>query len=206
CLQVIATDKTNGTADTAQVPFRIISPEEIRLALSRTKESDPYDTLDLEVKINLVSYFLTPDQKATLNRLNDRGKLNFLNQYWREHDENPATKVIENRLELIKRYEYCNRFFSTNIDKTDGWATPRGRIYMTYGPCDELDDRLTPLLGKPYQIWYYRGVKEGKFFVFEDLTGAGDYRLVHSNVYGEIYSQEWQDRIDQGISDLPIEH
>jgi GWxTD domain-containing protein len=205
-LQVVVLDQTTGGCDTAQVRFQIVSPEEIRLAVSRTKESDPYDTLSLKVKVNLVTYLLTPDQKAMLDRLNDNGKLNFLDQYWREHDDKPSTKVIENRLELIERYVYCNRRFSTNADKTDGWATPRGRIYMTYGPCDELDDRLAPLLGNPYQIWYYRGVKEGKFFVFEDWTGTGDYRLVHSNVHGEIYSQDWQDRIDEGLSDLPIEH
>jgi GWxTD domain-containing protein len=205
-LQVVSLDQTTGDSDTARVRFQIVSPEETRLAVSRTEESDPYDTLSFKVKVNLVTYLLTPDQKATLDRLNDNGKLNFLDRYWREHDENSATKIIENRLELIERYEFCNRLFSTNVDKTDGWATPRGRIYMIYGPWDELDDRLAPLLGNPYQIWYYRHVKEGKFFVFEDLTGSGDYRLVHSNVYSEIYSQEWQDRIDQGLSDLPIEH
>jgi hypothetical protein len=29
-------------------------------------------------------------------------------------------------------------------------------------------------------------------FVFEDWTGSNDYRLVHSNVFGEIYSKEWE--------------
>lgn len=206
-LRIVASDHTANESDTTLTPFLIVSPEEIRLAASlQAEDSDPYDTLSLEVKRNLVAYLLTPAQKAILDRLSEKGKLNFLDQYWREHDEDPTIKVVENRLELIERYAYCNRRFSTNEDKTDGWATTRGRIYMTYGPWDEIDDRQAPLIGNPYQIWYYRSVREGKLFVFEDWTGTGDYRLVHSNVYGEIYSREWQDRLDQGLPDLPVDH
>jgi len=204
-LQIVVSDHTSNKSDTTSVPLRIISPEEIRLAFSRAESGDPYDTLSLEVKGNLVAYLLTPEQKATLARLSDRGKINFLDQFWREHDEEPTTRVIENRLALIKRYEYCNRRFSANADKTDGWSTDRGRIYMTYGPEDEIDDKQFPLVGNPYQIWYYWGMKEGKVFVFEDWTGTGEYRLVHSNVYGEIYNQEWQDFLDTGIPDLPLD-
>lgn len=205
-LRIIALDHTVNESDTTLVPFRIISPEEIRLAFQRARSFDPYDTLSIDMKVNLVAYLLNPEQKATLARLTDTGKLNFLSQYWRENDEDPTTKIVENRLEFIERYVFCNRNFSTNENKTDGWATYRGRIYMTYGQWDEIDDRQAPLLGNPYQIWYYRGIKEGKVFVFEDWTGTDEFRLVHSNVYGEIYSQKWQDRLDQGLPDLPIEH
>jgi GWxTD domain-containing protein len=205
-LQVVVVDLSTSVADTAMISFRIVSPREVQLAMFGASGADPYDTLDLETKVNLVTYLLTPEQKAILDRLNDQGKLNFLDQFWLEHDENPSTKIIENRIELIERYEFCNRRFSTNAEKTNGWATDRGRIYMTYGPWDEIDDRIAPIRGNPYQIWYYRGVREGKIFVFEDWTGSGEYRLVHSNVYGEIYNKEWQDKIDQGLPDLPIDH
>jgi GWxTD domain-containing protein len=205
-LRITAQDPEVDKSDTVSVPFQIISPQEVQLALKRATSKDPYDRLSRGEKVQLVTYLLTPEQKATLDRLTDTGKLNFLDQYWREHDENPATEVIENRLELISRYAFCNYRFSNNENRTDGWATDRGRIYMTYGQWDEIDDRQAVILGNPYQIWHYRGIKEGKVFVFEDWTGTEEYRLVHSNVYGEIFSREWQDRLDQGLSDLPIEH
>jgi len=194
-LQIVALDHTTGEADTASVPLVILPPKEVLLASLKPGSGDPYDTLSLDVKVNLAAYFLTPDQKATLTRLTDAGKLNFLDQYWRERDEDPSTSIVENRLELIERYAYCNRFFSADTGRTDGWATDRGRIYMTYGQWEEIDDRPAPLIGNAYQIWYYHSIKEGKVFVFDDRTGNNDYRLVHSNVYGEIYSKEWEDRL-----------
>jgi GWxTD domain-containing protein len=191
-LQIVALDHTTGDVDTASVPLVILPPKEVLLASLKPVSGDPHDTLSLDVKVNLVTYLLTPDQKAILAHLTDAGKLNFLNQYWREQDVDPSTSIVENRLELIERYVYCNRFFSTDTGKTDGWATDRGRIYMTYGQWEEIDDRPAPLIGNAYQIWYYHSLKEGKVFVFDDRTGNNDYRLVHSNVYGEVYSKEWE--------------
>ncbi len=194
-VQIVASDRTTDKADTALVPLVIVPSREVLLASLRSSVRNHYDTLSLQVKVNLAAYLLTPDQKVTLQRLTDAGKINFLNQYWREHDEDPSTPVIENRVEMIERYAYCNRYFSGNEQKTDGWATDQGRIYMTYGPWEEIDDMQFPLKGNPYQIWYYHSMKEGKVFVFEDWTGNQDYRLVHSNVYGEIYSKEWETRL-----------
>ena len=47
-------------------------------------------------------------------------------------------------------------------------------------------------------VWYYLRLGEGKLFLFEDWSGNGDYRLVHSNVYGEIFSKEWDELLNQG--------
>lgn len=202
-LEVIAKDGSTKTADTASLQMTILPRKEVMQALTRPGGFDSYDTLRLEEKLHLVHYLLTPEEQNTLKRLSKEGKINFLKQFWEEHDENPATAVNEKRYEMVKRLEYCNRFFSTNEAKTNGWATDRGRIYMTYGPWDEIDDVQTPKVGNPYQIWYYRAVKEGKVFVFEDKNGTHDYRLVHSNVYGEVYDPAWQDVINTGI--LPAE-
>jgi len=194
-MQIVVTDHTTREADTVSAPFVILPPKDILMASLKPSVSDPYDTLNLNVKINLTAYLLTPEQQSTLNRLTEAGKLNFLDQYWREHDEDPSTSIIENRVELIERYKYCNKYFSTNEDKTNGWSTDRGRIYMTYGPWEEIDDKESPRRGSPYQIWYYHSLKEGKVFVFVDSLGFYDYRLVHSNVYGEIYNKVWEERL-----------
>lgn len=201
-LQVTALDHANGSTDTVVIPFKIVSPM-VLLAAANTQamSSDPYDSLSLGDKVNLVKYLLTPEQLGILSGLSDIGKETFLQQYWREHDENPATTVIENRLETIGRYEYANRYFSGDVGANDGWSTDRGRIYIQYGPFDERNDYQAPRVGNAYEVWYYRSVKEGKLFVFEDWTGTQDYRLVHSNVYGEIYNQDWADKINQGYID-----
>jgi len=189
--------------DTAQVPFRIFEPMTIsEQSSSQPSIPDPYNDLTLDEKLHLVTYLLTPDQKTILQRLNNEGKENFMEQYWREHDSNISTKVIENRLEMIERYRYVNRYFSVINTLTDGWQTDRGRIYMTYGPSEQTEDISSPISGNPYIIWNYYSIKEGQVFVFEDREGFGDYRLVHSNVDGEIYSEDWDQRLKQGTTEL----
>ena len=74
---------------------------------------------------------------------------------------------------------------------------------MIWGPWDELDDHQSPLIGNPYQIWYYHTVEEGKHFVFEDWSGTHEFRLVHSNVDGEIFNELWEERMRGGYQDVP---
>ncbi|MFH1373771.1 MAG: GWxTD domain-containing protein [bacterium] len=206
-LRLAARDQTTGETDTTLVSFIILLSREAMLASLKPHSSDPYDTLSLEVKIQLATHFLTPEEKITLKRLTNLGKVNFLKQFWRERDETPATDINEYRLELIERFEYCNRRFSNYEDRSDGWSTDRGRIYIVYGPWEEIEDKQSPLVDDAYQIWYYHSLREGKYFVFQDITGSFDYRLVHSNVYGEIYSRGWQDIIDRGLeSDRPLDY
>jgi len=199
-LRLVAKDRGNGTADTNIVRFAIISPDDVALATAAARvRPDPYDDLTLQERTQLVSYVLTPGERKTLKGLNELGKKTFLRQYWAEHDSNPETAFNEGRFELITRFRYVNEEFSLNEGRDDGWSTQRGRIYMTYGPSDEVDDSQAPRAGDRYQIWYYRMIDEGKVFVFVDSYGNDDYRLVHSNVFGEIYDKDWADALVQGF-------
>lgn len=198
-LQIIALEEGSTRSDTSVVPFGIIYPVGTSIADAMPQFiDDPYERLLLSEKINLVAYLLTPAQKETMKALTDSGKINYLNQYWREHDSYPSTRMIENRVDMVRRYEDANRMFSTNIKDDNGWSTDQGRIYLTYGPWEEIDEVSSPRVGNAYTIWYYRTLGEGKLFVFEDWSGNGDYRLVHSNVYGEMFSRKWEDLLNQG--------
>lgn len=198
-LQIIALEEGALRSDTSVVPFGIIYPVGTSMAEAMPQFiDDPYERLLLSEKVNLVAYLLTPAQKETMKALSDSGKTNYLEQYWKEHDSYPATAIIENRIDLVRRYEEGNRLFSTNVKDDNGWSTDRGRIYLTYGPWEEIDEVSAPRVGNAYVIWYYRTLGEGKLFVFEDWSGNGDYRLVHSNVYGEMFSREWDDLLKQG--------
>jgi len=198
-LRMIATDLKTEQADTAFLDLKIVPKVRPRPVLAVNSYTDPYDTLSLTDREHLVAYLLTPNDKKTLSRLTETGKNTFLDQFWREHDSNPDTRVIENRLEMIERYNFANRFFSTNSRHTDGWTTDRGRIYMLYGPWDQRDDISSPEVGDSYTVWHYYSVRQGVLFVFEDRQGFNDYTLVHSNLEGEIFSKAWQDRLERDI-------
>ncbi|UCE23948.1 MAG: GWxTD domain-containing protein [Candidatus Zixiibacteriota bacterium] len=203
-IRVVATDLDNGQSDTILTPFHIVSPQAILTAATTQYQVD-YDDADLDIEdhVNMVKYLLVPEEFHVLTGLSDSGKMNYLAQFWAEHDINPATPLVENRRDLIERYRFSNQIFSTNRERSNGWASDRGRIYLTYGRWDERDDNEAPRIGNAYEIWHYRSIGEGKVFVFEDWSGSDDYRLVHSNVYGEVYSRDWQEKIDQGVLDVP---
>ena len=69
---------------------------------------------------------------------------------------------------------------------------------MTYGPWEEREDYQTPRSQRPFEIWYYYSFREGAVFVFEDQHGQHDYKLVHSNVEGERYSDWWAETLRVG--------
>jgi GWxTD domain-containing protein len=201
-LKIAATDLDAKTADTALEPFRIISPDELFASLAATNPELIYDTMSLETRLHMVQYLLTPEQSRSLSQLSDEGKERFLEQYWAEQERQRSDFEKSFRLEIIERFLDCNRYFSTYTEAGNGWLTARGRIYMLYGPYEAIDDIQAPLVGNAYQIWYYFSISEGRYFIFEDIHGDNDYRLVHSNVKTEIHSKEWQQLIDEGSIDI----
>ncbi len=203
-LRLAAKDAATGEADTSRTDFRIITRQEILTAVRESRRpNDPYNELTAEQKIQLVEYALTPPEKETLSRLTESGKLNFLEQYWKEHGYVAPAGDNPTRTELIKRFTYANRHFSTDEAKGNGWLTDRGRIYMTYGPWERIVDRDVPQKNSGYQIWYYDSMKEGKLFVFvEDWRRGYVYTLVHSTVYSEVFDKEWERILREGTADI----
>ncbi len=46
----------------------------------------------------------------------------------------------------------------------------------------------------------YRAVQGGVLFIFEDISGYGDFRLVHSTASGEIFDAKWNQKVkDQNL-------
>ena len=104
-----------------------------------------------------------PDERKTL-----------WEQFWREKDPTPSTPRNEFYEEHLRRFKYANQHFRSSV--AEGWRTDRGRIYITYGPPDEIDSGAMELDADPTEIWYY--FENGRRFVFVDETGFGDYVLV----------------------------
>lgn len=201
-LRIEVVDSASMQTDVASLPFRIISDEELSLVQERWDAPDAYDTLTLKHKVNLVRFVLDSDQLSTLKRLNDTGKESFLKQYWKEHDENPATEIIENRIELMNRYFFAVREYSTNYSQDDGWQRDRGRVLMKYGVPDEIDDdRLLGAVDPLFEIWYYYFQQKKKMFIFLLYRGDSDMRLVHSDALGEIFSRDWDEYVRSQFAD-----
>ena len=187
-------DDANGTIIAREWPLRIVKPQSALAYDNVDLLDDPGDTLSMEVQGRLIYYLLNPEEKLTWDRLNEEGRKSFMRQFWADRDSDPTTRVNEFRLQILDRYLFANLYFSTEVGADDGWFSDRGRILMKYGTWDRRLDRFSNMGYYPYELWYYdRLANEGGVFVFVDEDNINDFRLVHSNVDGEIWSSDWEE-------------
>lgn len=77
----------------------------------------------------------------------------------------------------------------------EGFETDRGRVYLQYGQPNTITVREMNSSEYPYEIWHYYKIKNfsNKRFVFynPDLTNNA-YRLLHSDMVGELQNYKWQ--------------
>jgi GWxTD domain-containing protein len=139
-----------------------------------------------------VPYIITKQERwAFLQLTNDRDRDLFIEQFWQRR--NPAPDSHENTFkeEHFRRIAYANEHFASEIL---GWKTDRGRIYITWGPPDEIDSH--PWGGTyerpaeegggeistyPFEDWHYRyleGVGENVEVEFVDARCTGDFFLI----------------------------
>lgn len=62
----------------------------------------------------------------------------FLKSFWKNRDPSPKTSKNEFKQQYYKRIRYSKNNFSTGFEK--GHKSDRGRIYILYGPPDEIEN------------------------------------------------------------------
>lgn len=121
------------------------------------------------------------------------GKREFLTKFWKLRDEDPNDEVNYYLRDYIRRIEESNSSFS--ITGREGWKTDRGRVYLTYGIPSEINRYPNEPETRPYEIWIYYNFEGGVEFVFGNISGFTEYRLLHSTKRGELADPNWQRRI-----------
>ncbi len=164
-------------------------------ALFQSSEISQMTEGELVDKITQANYILPDELRKSLKIMTDtREKQRQFYDFWRKRDQ-PNTRPLSSYIDYFTRVEAANKKFS--YQKTIGWKTDRGRIFIMYGPPDRTIDELFNTQSKPYIQWQYigRGYRliEGSraFFYFVDKMGGGNFTLVHSNVMGEVSNPNW---------------
>jgi GWxTD domain-containing protein len=99
-----------------------------------------------------VAYIITDQERTAFKQLGtDEEREHFIEQFWLRRDPTPGTPENEMKEEHYRRIAYSNEHFATGIP---GWKTDRGRVYITYGPPDEIEDHSNN--NPPVQQWRYR--------------------------------------------------
>ncbi len=125
-----------------------------------------------------VVWIITDQERAAFKQLsNDEERDNFIEAFWQRRDPTPDTEENEYKEEHYRRIAYANEHFAAGIP---GWKSDRGRIYIMYGPADEVDSHPS---GGTYERPMEEGGGETSTFPFEDwryryLEGIGQEVII----------------------------
>ncbi len=139
-----------------------------------------------------VRWIITPEELSAFKQLsNDEERDQFIEQFWLRRDPTPDTVENEYKEEHYRRIAYANEHFASG---KPGWMTDRGRIYIVFGPPDEIDahpsggDYNRPMeegggetSTYPFEDWRYRYIeaidKQEVMIEFVDTCMCNDYHM-----------------------------
>ena len=138
-----------------------------------------------------VVYIITPEERnAFLQLQTNEEREQFIEQFWLRRSSNPDLPDNDFKEEHYRRIAYANEHYASGIP---GWKTDRGRMYIMWGPADEVDSHPTggtydrPMeegggstSTYPWETWrwrYLEGIGENIILEFVDPSGSGEYHL-----------------------------
>jgi GWxTD domain-containing protein len=138
-----------------------------------------------------VVYIISDEERKAFRQLsNDEERDQFIEAFWQRRNPDPDSEENAYKEEHYRRIEYANEHFAAGVP---GWKTDRGRIYIMYGPADEIDSH--PSGGAyerpmeegggetstyPFEDWRYRyleGVGQEVIIEFVDTCMCGEYHM-----------------------------
>lgn len=168
------------------------------VASSHAQSQDPKDRRQEEAQeyykkwlTEDVTYIISDEERAVFEKLTTSDERDqFIEQFW--HRRNPDFRVKTNAFkeEHYRRIAYANENYASGMD---GWKADRGRIYIMYGPPDEVE--RYPTGGNyqrqdhegggftnvyPFERWWYRhlpGVGSDVELEFVDPRMSNEYYL-----------------------------
>jgi GWxTD domain-containing protein len=140
-----------------------------------------------------VVYIISPEERHSFLHLStNEEREQFIEAFWQRRNPDPDSPENTFKEEHYRRIAYANEHYASGIP---GWKTDRGKIYIMWGPPDEIDshptggnwDRPSSQGGGstttyPYEDWRYRhldgqGLGENVELEFVDPSSTGEYHI-----------------------------
>ena len=190
--------QNSNTGAQAQTPVDKKAAQQAKKAKQK-RDKDLFNELDSQYKKWLnedVLYIISPEERSSFLHLStNEEREQFIEAFWQRRNPDPDSADNTFKEEHYRRIAYTNEHFSSGIP---GWKTDRGRIYIMWGPPDEIQTHPTggtyerPALvaggGEtstyPFEDWRYRyleGIGENVEIEFVDPTMSGEYKLTHGS-------------------------
>ena len=128
---------------------------------------------DPQMVRTVLGYVATNDEMIALESAPDDSLDSIWRRFWTRRDPRPESSANEALIEFMQRVEYATRNFGV---LESGWRSDMGRIYIKYGPPEQVDRTVSDVGRTPTEIWTYYG--RNATFVFQDRDGFGRFRLV----------------------------
>jgi len=148
-------------------------------------------------------YLMASDEVGIYSSLTVEGKRAFLRRFWLKRDPTPGTTRNEQQESFYARIAEANRRYREGgAAEIPGWRTDRGRIFINYGPPQEIMQRPQAGNTLPYEVWKYSQGRLRKY-VFMDLTQFGNYALIWTDDRREPSRPNWQSLLGpEGVQDV----
>jgi GWxTD domain-containing protein len=138
-----------------------------------------------------VTYIISPEERNAFLQLDtNEEREQFIEQFWLRRSSNPDLPQNDFKEEHYRRIAYANEHFASGIP---GWKTDRGRMYIMWGPADEVESHPTggtydrPMeegggstTTYPWETWrwrYLEDIGENIIIEFVDPSGSGEYHM-----------------------------
>jgi len=181
------------SAQQAQDPGAAPAPQKMDKDQKR-KAKKALKELDRQYKEWLnedVIYIIAPEERNAFLQLDtNEEREQFIEQFWLRRSSNPDLPDNDFKEEHYRRIAYTNEHFASGIP---GWKTDRGKMYIMWGPADEIESHPTggtydrPMeegggstSTYPWETWrwrYLEGIGENIILEFVDPSGSGEYHL-----------------------------
>jgi len=140
-----------------------------------------------------VPYIITDEERRAFLALEtNEEREQFIESFWERRNPNPESPENAFKEEHYRRLAYADEHFASGIA---GRKSDRGRIYIIWGPPDEIESHPTggtydrPLqqgggstTTYAWELWRYRhleGIGENIEIEFVDPTGTGEYHITN---------------------------
>lgn len=196
-LLVIVSDSCNQNSYTAEKQFYFYNPGVFdstivtsgkmaflagKFVLASEEECDDYFA-----KAEYIAKQAEINKYKKLTVLN--AKREFLHEFWTIRHNVRFNNFAVNFEEYYERVEYAERYYKSM--GIEAYKTDRSRVYLMYGTPDEIERYPSSGDMQPYEVWYYYAIESGVQFVFGDISGYGNYELLHSTKRGEIFNDNF---------------
>lgn len=134
-------------------------------------------------------------EKFTNKTVPEDSLTHFIADFWQER----YPEAVLQSWRTYKRWVHIvNQNYATTI--TPGYETDRGRVYLQYGPPNNIIESMDDPNTYAYEIWRYNRTERQanvKFVFYSNSIMEREFVILHSNAFGEYNNPDWQEELNR---------